>query len=341
MWIAPGVPSGTANGPTSNGRPIAKYGPTVWEGVVSKITSVRLLERRRARAAEVDVPLERLRPVRHRPVDREPGDHPLAGALVSHRVEDRVIREERVAREVHLGHEPLGERAAEQREVDMGRPPGVVVIAPRVRPGPDRRERVAALVVGDAPSGPGEVRIERRRPPIPPVHVSPGGVRLPDLDERPAQRVALGVEHAPRDDDPLSDRLALVLDREVVVVLADQHRAELRPGDLGDRLRQVDERLLGVAQGGRLVARIVERRVGALGLPQVARRRLADRVVDLALAARLGFKLFGHSNLYASSTTARPWPTPMQSAATPYPPPRRRSSWARPPRMRTPDAPSG
>ena len=28
----------------------------------------------------------------------------------------------------------------------------------------------------------------------------------------------------------------------------------------------------------------------------------------------------------ASSTTARPWPTPMHSAATPQPPPRRRSS---------------
>jgi len=53
------------------------------------------------------------------------------------------------------------------------------------------------------------------------VFVAPCGVRLPDLDERPAQRLALGVEHAPRDDDPLADRLAVVLNGQVVVGLAD------------------------------------------------------------------------------------------------------------------------
>src|SRR6516162_2371976 len=123
MWIAPGVPSGTANGPTSNGSPIAKYGPTVWEGVVSKITSVRLLERRGPGAPEVDVPLERLRPVGHCAVDREARDHSLARLRIADRVEDRVVRAERVARGVHLGHQSLGERPAEQREMDVGGPP--------------------------------------------------------------------------------------------------------------------------------------------------------------------------------------------------------------------------
>src|SRR3974390_2652522 len=174
MWIAPGVPSGTANGPTSNGSPIAKYGPTVWEGVVWKITSMRLLERRGPRAPEVDVPLERLRPVRHRAVDREARDHPLARLRVADRVEDRVVGEERVAREVHLGHQALGEGPAEQREVDVGGPPGVVVVAPGIRPRLDRRELVAALVVGDAPPGPAEVGIERRRPAVPLVLVATG-----------------------------------------------------------------------------------------------------------------------------------------------------------------------
>src|SRR5437763_6442880 len=138
MWIAPGVPSGTANGPTSNGSPIAKYGPTVWEGVVSKITSMRLLERRSARAAQVDVELERLRPVRDGVVDREGRDHPLARLRIAHRVEDRVVGEERVAREVHLSDQTLGEGPAEQREVDVGRPPRVVMVTPRVGPRLDR-----------------------------------------------------------------------------------------------------------------------------------------------------------------------------------------------------------
>ena len=32
--IAPGVPSGTTKGPSSQGSRMLKYGPTVWEGVI-------------------------------------------------------------------------------------------------------------------------------------------------------------------------------------------------------------------------------------------------------------------------------------------------------------------
>ena len=32
--IAPGASSGTTNGPSGHGSRIAKYGPTVWEGVI-------------------------------------------------------------------------------------------------------------------------------------------------------------------------------------------------------------------------------------------------------------------------------------------------------------------
>ena len=75
---------------------------------------------------------------------------PLARGRVAHRLEDRVVREERVAGEVHLRHEPLGERPPEDREVDVRRPPGVVVVAPRIGAGLDRDEAVAAVVVGQA-----------------------------------------------------------------------------------------------------------------------------------------------------------------------------------------------
>ena len=34
---APSVPSGTTSAPSSQGRPIEKYGPTVWEGVSSRL----------------------------------------------------------------------------------------------------------------------------------------------------------------------------------------------------------------------------------------------------------------------------------------------------------------
>ena len=49
------------------------------------------------------------------------------------------------------------------------------------------------------------------------VHVAPGRVRLPDLDQRRADGPAVPVGDAAGDDDPLTERLARVLAREVVV----------------------------------------------------------------------------------------------------------------------------
>ena len=66
-------------------------------------------------------------------------DEQRARLRVADGVEDRVVREERVAGEVHLRHEPLGEQPAEDREVDVRRPPRVLVVAPRICAGLHRR----------------------------------------------------------------------------------------------------------------------------------------------------------------------------------------------------------
>src|SRR5688500_9387611 len=131
---APGVPSGTTYGPSGHTRPNEKNGPTVCDGVVrSSLIVVLLVQRRGVLAAQHDVPPVAERPLGHGGVQVEPGHHRLAGLRVADRVEDRVVGAQRVAREVHLGDQPLGERGAEQREVDVRGPPGVVVVAPRVR----------------------------------------------------------------------------------------------------------------------------------------------------------------------------------------------------------------
>ena len=65
-------------------------------------------------------------------------------------------------------------------------------------PGLDRDEAVAPLVVGDAAPDAGEVRVERRRVAVPAVAVAAGGVGLPDLDQRVAERPPVAVEHAAR-----------------------------------------------------------------------------------------------------------------------------------------------
>ena len=87
------------------------------------------------------------------------------------------------------------------------------------------------------------------RPDVVAVLVATGGVRLPDLHERVAERLALGVAHPAGHDDPLTDRSARMLGCEVVVLrCADPLVTELRPSDLGERVRQIDERLLGMPQ---------------------------------------------------------------------------------------------
>ena len=127
------------------------------------------------------------------------------GLRIAHGVEDRVVREQRVAREVHLGDEPLRERAPEQREVDVRRPPGVRMVPPRVGAGLDCDESVApSASVRQRPpplkfgsSGAGAVDV---------VAVAAGGVGLPDLDERVAHRTAVLLDHPAADDDPLAQR---------------------------------------------------------------------------------------------------------------------------------------
>src|SRR5258707_912762 len=118
--IAPGVPSGTTNGPSGHGSRIEKYGPTVWEGVIGGTSpSAPLLEDGRVAAAQHDVPVVAEGPLGLGQLDVEVGDQPLPGLLVGHRVEDRVERQQRGGRDVHLGDHPLGRRAAEQRDGEL------------------------------------------------------------------------------------------------------------------------------------------------------------------------------------------------------------------------------
>ena len=86
-----------------------------------------------------------------------------------------------------------------------------------IRAGLDRDEPYRPSRVGDRAAGAREVRVERRRVLIDRVRVAAGRVRLPDLDERLRHGPAVLVEHAPFDDDPLAQRLAGMLAREVVV----------------------------------------------------------------------------------------------------------------------------
>ena len=74
------------------------------------------------------------------------------------------------------------------------------------------------------------------------MRVTPPRVGLPDLDKRVAHRVAITVEHASVDDDPLSLRLTRVLPREVVVELTNPTFTEHGACHLGQRLPEYGQR---------------------------------------------------------------------------------------------------
>src|SRR5205823_3107042 len=78
-------------------------------------------------------------------------------------------------------------------------------------------EPAQALLVGKAAARAREVGVERRRVVVRGVDVAPRRVRLPDLDERVADRAAVRVGDAAAEDDPLAKGLAGVLAGEVGV----------------------------------------------------------------------------------------------------------------------------
>ena len=131
-------------------------------------------------------------------------------------------------------------------------------------PGLDRGEPVAAVVVGQAAADAGEVRVDRRRVLVALVDVAARGVGLPDLDELAAHRPAVAVEDPAGDDDPLADRLTVVLDRQVGLERVHVAVPEARRPQL-DRLRVgVVQVLGGVAQQPAAVGRVVQPRLGLL-----------------------------------------------------------------------------
>ena len=152
------------------------------------------------------------------------------------------------------------------------------VVAPRVGPGLDRGEPVAAVGVGEAAAHAGEVRVDRGRVLVALVDVAAGGVGLPDLDQLADDRPAVAVEHPAGDDHPLAHRLAAVLDGQVGLERVDVLRARSTGATQLDRLRVGVVQVLGrVPQHAAAVRRVVEPRLGLRPRARVALVLLGDR----------------------------------------------------------------
>src|SRR5256884_1772593 len=206
---SPLAPRAAMSRVVNQSSPMWRYGPTVWLPLAYRLMSA--LHRRGIAAAQHDVEAVGERPFRNGVLPVEHRDQASARFLVGDRVVHRVVLEQRVSRKIHLRDHAREERGAKQREMDVRRAPGVVVVAPGILARPNADEAVAAFGVGHGAPGAGEVRIERRIVLIGAVRVAPGRVRLPDFDQAVRHRLAVLVEHAPAHDNALADRLGPVL----------------------------------------------------------------------------------------------------------------------------------
>src|SRR5258706_5553745 len=97
---------------------------------------------------------------------------------------------------------------AEHREMDMGRPPGVVMIAPRIGAGFYRDELVVAFAIRLHAARARKIRVERRGVLIDDMDIAAAGIGLPDLEQRIRHAAAVFIQHMAMHDDALAERLA-------------------------------------------------------------------------------------------------------------------------------------
>ena len=68
------------------------------------------------------------------------------------------------------------------------------------------------------------------------VDVAAAGIGLPEFDQRVGHAAAVFIQHMAVHDDALAERLAVVLDGEIVIVLAHRLVAVDRPGQFRQRM---------------------------------------------------------------------------------------------------------
>src|SRR5262249_15138730 len=137
----------------------------------------------------------------------EIGDQELAPTL-GHTLEDRIDRQQGIAREEHLSDEPLRVGVAEEREVNVRRSPSERVVLPRIGAGLHRHDAIPALVVREYRALAKKVRVERRVVVVDRMRVFPGRVGLPYLDDRPPHGPSILVEKSADEHHLLAERRA-------------------------------------------------------------------------------------------------------------------------------------
>ena len=143
---------------------------------------------------------------RHGGVHIQLGNQRAHRIVAAYRLQDGATNEQRIAFEIHLRDQPLRERLAGEREVNMRRTPVADLIAPGVRARLDGAKTVIPVVVGQHPAAAAKIGIDRRQILILLVTIAPSRIGLPYLDQGVAHRRPEGIAHISMHDDPLADR---------------------------------------------------------------------------------------------------------------------------------------
>src|SRR5712692_6508642 len=116
--------------------------------------------------------------------------------------------------------------------MNVGWPPGIMMVAPGVRARLDRRETILAVTVGEYAACSRKIRVKWRRVLIVLLNVAATGVGLPYLDQGIRHGPVVFVKNAPGYDDAFAKRLAVFdrVARQVVIKRVDVVCAVNWPG---------------------------------------------------------------------------------------------------------------
>ncbi len=135
----------------------------------------------------------------------------------------------------------------------MRRSPGIGMVAPRVSARTYRHKSIKTIVIGERSTGTGEVRVQRRIMLIALMPVTTRSIGLPHLDQGIRYGAAILVHHTTAHQDALSQRLTIMLPREIGIRRADSLMTKHWAGCFRQRLRQQHQGLAGRARDGRRV----------------------------------------------------------------------------------------
>ncbi len=201
------------------------------------------------------------------------------------------VRQQGIARKIHLRHQTRRKGRSEIGEMDVVRSPGVPMVRPRICARTYRQEPVSPLLISENAPCPLEIWIQRRIVLIRPMIVAAGSVGLPDLDHRVRHRPPILICDGAGDDDALA-QCRLTGRHRHVRQRRELRRQEGRARCLGYGLRHRVKLLLRVSLDRTEIGRRVIRRLRARR-DRAKRHRIGHRASSATGARKLSQRPVG------------------------------------------------